>query len=304
MTITFSPLEISLSEENEVYKIISRETSNFNWGKNPIKRPIQELFQYGIINLDKPARPTSHEVVSFVKKILNIPKAGHSGTLDPQVTGVLPIALGKATRILDTLLLAGKEYVCLMRLHSDIEEDKIISILNEYKGEIYQRPPVRASVKRVLRIRKIYENEILEINGRDILFRVKSQAGTYLRKYCHDIGQSLGCGAHMKELRRTQSGPFTENKYLATLQDLYDAYVYFMEEKEETPLRNIILPMEYGIRHLPKIFVKDSAVDPLCHGAPLAIPGISKITPNFSIGDMVAIFTLKHELIALSSSKT
>ncbi|MCG3215087.1 MAG: RNA-guided pseudouridylation complex pseudouridine synthase subunit Cbf5 [Candidatus Heimdallarchaeota archaeon] len=303
MTITFSPPNIILDEKDIPVKTISSDSTDYKWGKIPSNRSIEELLQYGIINLDKPPKPTSHEVVSYVKRILNISKAGHSGTLDPQVTGVLPTALSRATRILDTLLLAGKEYVCNMRLHADVDDERIHEIINEYTGDIYQRPPMRSSVKRVLRIRRIYSVEIIEIKEREVLFRIYCQAGTYIRKYVHDIGQSLSCGAHMKELRRTRSGPFTENDFLSTLQNLYDSYMWYLEEGEENPLRNVILPMEYGVRHLPKIYVKDSAVDPLCHGAPLALPGVSKYTENFNKGEQVAIHTLKQELVALGEAQ-
>jgi H/ACA ribonucleoprotein complex subunit 4 len=191
-----------------------------------------------------------------------------------------------------------------MRVHDDVNNDKIHSIMKEYIGDIYQRPPIRASVKRVLRIRKIYETEVIEIKSREVLFRIKCQAGTYVRKFCHDIGQSLACGAHMKELRRITTGPFDEELFLTTLQDLYDAFELFKEEGDEIPLRNIILPMEYGVKHLPKIFVKDTSVDTLCHGAPLALPGVSKFTDNFQKGDLIAIFSLKHELVALGEAQT
>ena len=303
MTIIFSPPKIVLDNETDEFIELSSDTTDYNWGKIPTNRTIEELLQFGIMNLDKPPKPTSHEVVSYVKKILDLPRAGHSGTLDPQVTGILPIALGKATRILDTLLLAGKEYICNMKLHKDIEEVRIKEIMKEYLGEIYQRPPLRSSVKRVLRTRRIYENEIIQIKEREVLFRVSCQAGTYIRKYCHDIGQSLSCGAHMKELRRIRTGPFTEESHLATLQDLFDAYMWLKEENDENPLRNIILPMEFGVKHLPKVFVKDSTVDSLCHGAPLALPGVSKYTDKFTEGELIGIFTLKHELVALGETQ-
>ena len=303
VTLKFIEPNINLLEKGEKVEIISDDTTDYRWGVNPIKRTINDLFLYGIINLDKPPRPTSHEVVSYVKRILNVPKAGHSGTLDPLVTGVLPIALNRATRILDTLLLAGKEYITNMQLHKDVEEKVLLETIKEFEGEIYQRPPLRASVKRVLRKRTIYKIEVLEIKEREVLFRVKCQAGTYVRKLIHDIGQALGCGAHMKELRRTKSGPFTEETFLSTLQDLFDAYEWFKEENDERPLRNIILPMEYAVKHLPKIFVKDSAVDALCHGAPLARPGVSKHSISFNAGDTVVILTLKHELIGLGEAQ-
>ena len=183
MTLVFSPPKLTFDDKHPL-KVLSGDVTDFKWGKIPSTRTIEELLKYGIINLDKPPNPTSHEVVSYVKRILGIPKAGHSGTLDPQVTGVLPTALGKATRILDTLLLAGKEYVGNMRIHADVDEQKIRSIVGDYVGELYQRPPLRASVKRVLRKRTIYNSEILDINEREVLFRISSQAGFYVRKYC------------------------------------------------------------------------------------------------------------------------
>ncbi|UJG39752.1 MAG: RNA-guided pseudouridylation complex pseudouridine synthase subunit Cbf5 [Candidatus Heimdallarchaeum aukensis] len=303
MTLIFEPPEIELVDETIPIITLSSETTDYRYGKSPLNRSIEELLNYGIINLDKPPNPTSHEVVSFVKKILEIPRAGHSGTLDPAVTGVLPIALNKATRILDTLLLAGKEYVSIMQVHQDISHDKIKEVMLEYVGEIFQRPPIRASVKRVLRKRKIYELKILEIDDRQVLFKMSCQAGTYVRKFAHDIGQSLGCGAHMKELRRTRTGPFTEETFLSTLHGLYDAFMWYKEEKDEIPLRNIILPMEFAVKHLPKIYVKDNAVDSICHGAPVALPAISKFTSNFKEGDTVAIHSLKNELVALGDAQ-
>ncbi|MHA1302688.1 MAG: RNA-guided pseudouridylation complex pseudouridine synthase subunit Cbf5, partial [Candidatus Heimdallarchaeaceae archaeon] len=256
MTLILSEPVIELIDSSVPIITLSSDTTDYKYGKSPLSRSIDELLEYGVINLDKPPNPTSHEVVSYVKKILDISRAGHSGTLDPAVTGVLPVALNKATRILDTLLLAGKEYVSNMLLHDDVEEKYIREIMSQYVGVIYQRPPMRASVKRVLRKRMIYELEILEIEGRQVLFKVKCQAGTYIRKICHDIGQSIGCGAHMKELRRTRTGPFTEETFLSSLHDLYDAFAWYKEERDERPLRNIILPMEFAVKHLPKIFVK------------------------------------------------
>ncbi|RLF91520.1 RNA-guided pseudouridylation complex pseudouridine synthase subunit Cbf5, partial [Thermococci archaeon] len=176
--------------------------TNPKWGFPPDKRPIELHMQFGVINLDKPPGPTSHEVVAWIKKLFNLEKAGHGGTLDPKVSGVLPVALEKATRVVQALLPAGKEYVALMHLHGDVPEDKIIRVMKEFEGEIIQRPPLRSAVKRRLRTRKVYYIEILEIEGRDVLFRVGVEAGTYIRSLIHHIGLALGVGAHMAELRR------------------------------------------------------------------------------------------------------
>ncbi|MHA2233525.1 MAG: RNA-guided pseudouridylation complex pseudouridine synthase subunit Cbf5, partial [Candidatus Hodarchaeales archaeon] len=180
--------------------------TNPDWGFPPSQRPIPQLFNQGIVNLDKPANPTSHEVVAWVKKLFRLPKAGHSGTLDPKVTGVLPIALGRAAKAVRVLLTAPKGYICILLLHGTVSSQLIESTAAEFQGEIYQRPPVRSSVKRRLRTRRIYSLEVLEVDDRRVLFRVSCQAGTYIRKLCDDWGLVLGVGGHMEELRRIKTG--------------------------------------------------------------------------------------------------
>ncbi|RLI93249.1 MAG: RNA-guided pseudouridylation complex pseudouridine synthase subunit Cbf5 [Candidatus Altiarchaeales archaeon] len=281
--------------------IKSESESDPRYGCNPYQRPIDEYIKKGIIIIDKPPGPTSHQVVSWVKEILAIKKAGHSGTLDPKVTGVLPIGLMNSTKILKILLTSGKEYVTLMQIHSDVPEERLIKTLKYFNGEIFQTPPVKSSVKRRLRKRRIYDIEIIEVEGRNILFRVDCESGTYIRKLCHDIGLVLGTGAHMKELRRIRSGPFNEDMAI-TLHDLKDAVEFYKDDKDESHLRNIIFPMEKGIEHLKKIWVNDNAVDALCHGADLFAPGISKIEDDIQMNSDVAILTLKNELIALGKS--
>ena len=200
------------------------------FGKDPTERTTEELLDYGIVNIDKLKGPTSHQISDFVKKILHLKKAGHSGTLDPGVTGVQPVAFGRATRITQFLLTAPKEYVCLMHVHKDVEESVLREKINLFVGKIKQLPPVKSAVKREERVREIYELEVIEIHGRDVLFRVLCQAGTYIRKLCHDMGKELGTGAQMAELRRTQAGPFREEDNLITLNDLDDAYYYYKKE--------------------------------------------------------------------------
>lgn len=273
-----------------------------NAGTYPDKRPISEHIKKGVINLDKPMGPTSHEVDAWVKRILNVEKTGHGGTLDPRVTGVLPIGIDHATRVIQLLLGAPKEYVCLMRLHEKIKEKRINNIFKEFTGKIFQTPPVKSAVKRELRVRTIYNVDIIEIDGQDVLFRVNCEGGTYIRKYCHDIGEALGCGAHMAELRRTKSGPFTEDETLKTLQDLTDAYHYLTEDNDETQIREIILPMETAVTHLKQVVVRDSAVDAICHGADLASGGILELSQDIGKGETVRVLTLKGELVAAGDS--
>ncbi len=141
----------------------------------------------GIINLDKPPGPTSHEIVAWVKRVLELRRTGHGGTLDPGVSGILPTALDDATKITQTLLPAGKEYICVMHLHGEVPQPRLEQVLYEFEGEIYQRPPLRAAVKRNLRTRRIYYIELIERGNRDVLMRVGCAAGTYLRKLCYDM---------------------------------------------------------------------------------------------------------------------
>jgi len=246
------------------------------YGCPPEKRDIKTYLNNGIVNIDKPAGPNSHQVTAWVKQILGVEKAGHSGTLDPKVTGVLPIALGNATKIIKALLLSDKEYICLMSLHDAASKDCIEQVFRELQGPIFQTPPVMSAVKRELRIRNIYEIKLLERDQKEILFRVRCEAGTYIRKLCHDTGLILGTGAHMHELRRTKAGPFDETS-ITTLQDLKDAYVTYKETGDEAGLRRLVQPVESGVKNLKKMWIKDSAIDAICHGADLNAPGISLI---------------------------
>ena len=279
----------------------ARASTDPSYGKEPSSRSIEEHLRYGVINLDKPRGPTAHEVVSWVKGILRVRKAGHGGTLDPRVSGVLPVALEEATKIARMLLGATKEYVCAMRLHDDYPRKRVEEVLKEFEGEIYQRPPVKSAVKRQLRKRTIHHIKLLEMEDRDVLFLVGCEAGTYIRKLCHDIGEVLGAGAHMLELRRTRSGVFDESN-IVTLHDLADAYAFYKEEGIEDLLRKVVTPMEYALNHVPRVVIRDGAVDAICHGADLAIPGIVKLDPEISVGSKVAMFTLKGELVALGKA--
>lgn len=281
------------------YLIKSKSKTNPDYGCNPYERPMEEHISKGVINLDKPSGPSSHEVDSWVKRILHVNKTGHGGTLDPKVTGVLPIGIDAATRVSQLLLPAGKEYVCLMTLHKEMPDDQIYEIFDQFTGKIYQTPPIKSAVKRELRVRTIYYATIYEIKGRDVLFRIGCEAGTYIRTFCHDIGEALGCGAHMAELRRTRAGPFNErNDDLVNLHDLTDAYHFWVEDGDESYLRNAIKPMELAADHLPQIFIKDSSVEAICQGAKLAAGGVSMLSKGIKRRDLVAIKSLKGELVA------
>ena len=270
------------------------------WGKRPSDRTIGELLNAGVIILDKPAGPTSHQATAWAKEALGMKKLGHGGTLDPNVSGVLPLCLGKAMRLTDLVLSSDKEYVCLMRLHKDRPEEKIRNVFAEFQGKIYQFPPARSAIKRQLRIRTISELRITEISGRDILFRVSCDAGTYIRTLCTDIGEALGCGASMSELRRTRSGSMKED-LAVSLFDIKDSYVFWQQHGREEWIRSILVPMESLVEPLPKIIVKASAVDAVCHGADLNIQGIHMLDDDIRKNALVALMTARGELVALGT---
>ena len=283
--------------------LVKREVkTDEKYGVEPEKRAVEAMLNFGVITIDKPAGPTSHQVSDYVQQILGIKKAGHGGSLDPAVTGVLPVALERATRVVRVLLKGMKEYVGIMHLHKEVDEEEVRGVIEKFfVGKIKQVPPIKSAVKRQEREREIYYFDILEFDGKDIMFKVGCQAGTYIRKLCHDIGVKLKVGAHMVELRRTAVSGFNEDDAV-TLHDLKDAFVFWKEEGNEKFIRHCIRPMEKMVGHLRKVWVLDSAVESICHGRDVGLPGVSKLNP-IKKGDLVAIMTLKNELVALGEAQ-
>ncbi|MEB3779808.1 MAG: RNA-guided pseudouridylation complex pseudouridine synthase subunit Cbf5 [Desulfurococcales archaeon] len=206
----------------------------------------------------------------------------------------------RVTRVVGSVIHSTKEYVCVMQLHKPVEEDKLRGVLNEFTGVIYQKPPVRSSVKRAIRKKRINSIELIEYTGKYALLRVDCEAGTYMRKLCWDIGLVLGVGAHMRELRRTRTGPFHEDRNLVRLHDLAEALYRLKSEGKDDLLRKYVLPGEFTICHLPKVVLRDTAVESVVHGAVLAVPGIARLHENIKKGDLVALLTLKGELIGIA----
>ena len=278
------------------------DITNDSYGHYPNKRPISSLFDYGLILIDKPGGPTSHEVVAWVKRILHIEKAGHSGTLDPYATGLLPVGLGEGTKALSVLLLGPKEYYALARLHANIADESLTSVIEGFTGDIYQRPPQRSSVKRATRIRTIYQSEKLEEHDRLVLLRFICQAGTYIRKIIYDIGEVLGPGATMVELRRTQVSNLSEGDALVRLHDLADAFELYKEKNDDQKLRSLIRPIEHCLEGIRAAVIRDTAVDALCHGAQLAVPGVIAVPKDLKKCELVGVYTLKGEIIGLAEA--
>jgi len=281
---------------------IDQDITDDAYGTYYDKRPIEQLLNYGLIILDKPPGPTSHETVAWTKRILKLPKIGHSGTLDPQVSGVLPLGLGEATKALGVLLYGPKEYHALGRVHSLPSKEKLDETIDLFRGEIYQKPPQRSAVVRQTRTRTIYEFEVLEQKERLLLTRILCESGTYIRKLYYDLGEILGPGATMIELRRTRVDQFYETDGLVTLHELADAFAVWEEKKDDSKLMKMIKPVELAFSELKSVVIRDSAVDAMCHGAQLAIPGILKISSNLKKGDIVGIYTQKGEVVALAEA--
>lgn len=280
---------------------INEDITNPEYGVHYDKRPIESLLEYGLILIDKPPGPTSHEVVAWTKRILALPKIGHSGTLDPQVSGVLPLGLGEGTKALGVLLLGPKEYHALGRLHSLPPKEKLEQTLDLFRGEIFQKPPQRSAVLRQTRTRTIYELELLEQKERLILLRVLCEAGTYIRKLYYDMGEILGPGGSMIELRRSRVHQFSEDN-LVTMHQLADAFATWKETGNSNKLTEMILPIEHALSEIKSVVIRDSAIDSLCHGAQLAIPGILEISPGLNQGDLVGVYSQKGEVVALAES--
>lgn len=270
---------------------------------SPLKRSIHDYVRYGVINLDKPANPSSHEVVAWIKRILRVEKTGHSGTLDPKVTGCLIVCIDRATRLVKSQQSAGKEYVAIVRLHSAIESQvKLARAIETLTGALFQRPPLISAVKRQLRIRTIYNSKLIEYdNTRHLgVFHVSCEAGTYIRTLCVHLGLVLGVGGHMQELRRVRSGATSESENLVTMHDVLDAQYQCDTFKDETYLRRVVRPLEILLLSYKRIVVKDSAVNAICYGAKFMLPGLLRFADDIDINTEVVLMTTKGEAIAIA----
>ncbi|GIQ89164.1 tRNA pseudouridine synthase B family protein [Kipferlia bialata] len=271
-------------------------------GHSPLSRPIRDHLRYGVINLDKPANPSSHEVVAWVKRILGVEKTGHSGTLDPQVTGCLVVCLDRATRLSKAQQSAGKEYHCVLKLHKELEDPtRLAARLQELTCAQFQRPPEKSAVKRVLRVRSVYKSDLLEFDNENGLavFKVNCQAGTYMRTLCVHLGLLTGAGGHMAELRRTRSGSMHEGSGFVTLHNVLDAKWLFDNTGDETYLRRVVQPVETLLVGYKRLVVKDSCVNALCFGSPLHVQGLLRFEQGINVGDEVVVMTTKGEAVAM-----
>ncbi|MCW8965090.1 MAG: RNA-guided pseudouridylation complex pseudouridine synthase subunit Cbf5 [Candidatus Pacearchaeota archaeon] len=253
----------------------------------------EELLEFGIINIDKSSGPTSFNVSDFVKKNLGLRKTSHFGTLDPKVTGVLPIALNRACKLTGYFLGEDKEYIGIMRMHEEVSFEKIKEVIkNKFSGTIKQTPPLKSRVKREEREREIKNFELLEEQGKDILFKVACQGGTYIRKLVDDLGSELGIGAHMLELRRVRAGIFKENDELYPCVNLYDFEKAVLEYKKgnDNNLRKIIIPAEIVSEVYKVIKIKKEEIKRLWSGKPIFTKDVVS-KPGLVKDEIVCVFS-------------
>jgi len=279
-----------------LHKISS--STNAPYGTPPSMRSVDDLLKSGIIIINKQAGPSSHQVAAWLRDSFELESTGHGGTLDPNVTGVLPVSIGRASKVIKVLQESSKEYICHLKLSKDPGRKKLDKVFAKFVGPIYQIPPFQAAVKRELRIRRIYALEILEHNSNSVLFRVECEGGTYIRNLCDDIGSILGTKGVMEQLIRTKSGPFKlEDSF--SLVEAHDVFQNWKSSSNDAVMKNLLRPLEDMLVDLPKVEVKDSAVDAVCHGADLAIPGISAVSKSLKRGQLVSLISGQSECIAL-----
>ncbi|HXQ79495.1 MAG TPA: RNA-guided pseudouridylation complex pseudouridine synthase subunit Cbf5 [Thermoplasmata archaeon] len=263
---------------------------------NPEDAVDVRLREGAFLLIDKPRGPSSHQVTAWARDLLGVSVAGHAGTLDPNVSGLLWVGVGPALKLLPLVLEFPKRYVASVVLHGPVPVKEVEKMLQEFTGPIYQTPPVRSAVKRERRVRTIHRLELVEADGPRLLLDLTADSGTYVRTLAVDLGEALGLGGHMEELRRVATGPFREKQSvaLATLADAAAARA----AGDPAPLLALLHPIEEVWREFPAIVVKDAAASALAHGAGLASGGILALPKPFSRGARVALVTRSGELVA------
>ncbi|CAJ0587766.1 unnamed protein product, partial [Mesorhabditis spiculigera] len=272
-------------------------------GCSPLKRDIKNYISSGFFNLDKPANPSSHEVVAWIKRILRCEKTGHSGTLDPKVSGCLIVCIDRTTRLAKSQQGAGKEYMAIFKLHNPVEsEKKIRQGLEKLTGALFQRPPLISAVKRQLRVRTVYENKLVEYDPEQQMGIAwfKCESGTYVRTLCVHLGILLGTGGQMAELRRNRSGITDEHDQLVSMHDILDAQYVLDHHKDETYMRTVVRPLEALLVAHKRIIVKDSSVNAICYGAKILVPGVLRYDDGIELNQEIVIVTTKGEAVCLA----
>ena len=250
-------------------------------------RAINELLEFCIINVDKPARFTSFDIVERIKYLFGARKCGHFGTLDPMVTGVLPIAINRAVKLTDYFMHKDKVYIGKFRVHKEISEEDLKKQMKKFVGKIMQKPPVKSAVKRQLRERTVHKFEIIKKHEKIVEFIADVEAGTYIRKLISDLGENIG-GAHMTELRRIKAGIFDikNSIKIEALEKVKD---------DESKLREILIPAEIISEILPVVQIKQDNLKQILTGKPLMKKDIIDKLPY---SDLFSVF-LKDRFIGI-----
>lgn len=273
-------------------------TTDPSYGGAPAERSLEERLLAGVVLLDKPAGPTSHQVAAWVRDLFGLERLGHGGTLDPFATGVLPLTFGRAMRLTGKVLTHDKTYVAVFDVGEDVDGDVLESALGQLRGRIYNVPPEVSAVKVQVRTRNIQRLVILDRSARHLVVEVACEAGTYVRTLARDLGLLLDRPVRLVELRRSASGRF-DLKASVTLQNVADAHWLWTTKGQEEAMLRMLHPIEILVSSMPKIVVRDAAVSALAHGAPLTRPGVVAVSGGWTEGSTVAAMTLKGELIGL-----
>lgn len=281
----------------------------------------------GILIIDKPVGPTSHDVVSSVRKILKEKKVGHTGTLDPAATGVLPLVLGKATKLARYVTGGNKRYLATLKLGVstdtldaegtvtaekpvDVTEEQVRAAVAKFVGAIDQVPPMYSAkkiegqrlyelarqgvtVEREAKRVTIFSCDVLEVKLPEVTIDVLCSAGTYVRVLAADIGDALGCGAHLNMLRRTAAGSFTIDDAVS-LEALAD---------DPSLARTRLLPLSRALADLPSIALPVGVVKMVTNGYQLCVANLRALdTPNFAEGASVALVSDGGDLVAVAEA--
>jgi len=284
---------------------------------------------HGVLNINKPAGVTSHDVVDAVRRILGMQRVGHTGTLDPQATGVLPLCVGRATRIAQYLTQADKEYVMTLRLgittdtldasgketgrveEFRVSREELEAVLARFRGEIQQVPPIYSAKKfqgeRMYRLARrgqvverqpvavtVHALELLDFASPFVRLRVHCSKGTYARSLCDDIGRALGCGGHLHDLCRTRSGRFTLEDVL-TLDGL-EARV------REGRLGEVLIPIADALAHLPGVRVTTEAGPLILHGNAITAGMVAQFPLALRRGGLVRVLGFRKQLLSLAET--
>ena len=250
--------------------------------------------------VDKPRGPSSHQVTAWVRDLLGVERAGHAGTLDPNVSGLLWVGIGPALKLLPLVLEFPKRYVGAMEFHGEVAAAELARVVAEFQGPIYQTPPVRSAVRRERRIRTIHRLTVLEAHGTSALLEVVADSGTYVRTLAVDLGEALGLGGHLVELRRTGTGPFSESMAVSLAQ-IADARAA-ADQGDPAPLDRLLHPLAEVWKEFPQIALRSAAASAVAHGANLARGGILATSRAFSRGARVALIVPPETLIATGTA--